>query len=384
MPNFSKLTPLLESFIQKGPSGCALNVSINGETQYEYYTGYANVKKKKLIDADTLYRIYSLSKVATSVAMLQLFEKGLYLMNDPLEEYLPEYKDMNVVKYDSDGKSYIAPAENKILVKDMLCMTSGILYPDEPSPASESTKTIMKALEKEGAYDVRRVSKAMGSCLLDFEPGTHWKYGFSYDILGAFVEELSGKNFGQYLKENIFDPLGMNNTGFRYTNETKKNLAKFYLSDTPERFTKIHPKDNRFEPNAAFESGGGGLLSTLGDYSNLAQMLACGGTLHGERIIGKKSIELMATNHLGPEQMKDFNWPNMAGYGYGLGVRTMVDKAAGGCNGSIGEFGWLGYSGTWLLADPKEKLSAVYMHQLHPSMEAYTQPRMRAAIYGSL
>ena len=384
MPDFSKLTPLLESFTEKGPSGCALNISINGKTQYEHYTGYADVAEKRLIDPDTIYRIYSLSKVSTCVAMLALFEKGLYLMNDPLEEYLPEYKDMNVVKYDSNGRLYIAPAENKILIKDLLCMTSGILYPGEMSPASESIKIIMEELEKDGPYDVRKVSKAMGNCLLAFEPGTHWKYGFSHDILGALIEVLSGKNFGQYLKETIFEPLGMNSTGFRYTKETKRNLATFYMSDTTERFTKTHPEEIRFDPDATFESGGGGLLSTLGDYSKLAQMLACNGTLNGERIIGRKSIELMATNHLGPEQMKDFNWPNMAGYGYGLGVRTMVDKAAGGCNGSIGEFGWLGYSGTWLLADPKEKLSVIYMHQLYPNMEEYTQPRMRAAIYGAL
>ncbi len=384
MPNFSSLTPLLEHITQKGPSGCAVNVSIGDKTQYEHFTGYADVQTKKPIDSDTLYRIYSLSKVATSVAMLQLFEKGLYLMNDPLEEYLPEYKDMKVAKYDSDGKTYIAPAENKIRVKDMLCMTSGILYPGEPCQASESIKNIMNGLEKEGAYDVRKVSKKAGECILDFEPGTRWKYGFSYDILGAFVEELSGMKFGEYLKEKIFEPLGMKNTGFRYTKENEKNLAKFYMSDTPERFTKMHPEDNRFGPSGTFESGGGGLLSTLGDYSKLAQMLACGGTMGSEKIIGRKSIELMATNHLDSVQLKDFDWPHMAGYGYGLGVRTMIDKAEGGCNGSLGEFGWLGYSGTWMLVDPKERLSAVYMQQLFPNFEEYNEPRLRAVIYGSL
>src|SRR5690606_17333426 len=133
-----------------------------------------------------------------------------------------------------------------------------------------------------------------------------------------------------------------------------------------------------------FESGGGGLLSTLADYSRFAQMLACGGELDGVRILGSKTIDLMRTNHLSPQQLADFNWPYLAGYGYGLGVRVMIDPVAAGSNGSIGEFGWCGLAGTWVMIDPEERLSAVYMQQMIPNFEEYHQPRLRAVIYGAL
>lgn len=231
---------------------------------------------------------------------------------------------------------------------------------------------------------VQGMSQVLSKVPLAFDPGTHWHYGLSHDVLGALIEVLSGKSFGEYLEENIFAPLGMRDTSFRLPPEKRDRLAARYLLEDGRRVRVGADVDEDYQPDATYESGGGGLLSTLEDYTRFAQAMACGGSLEGVRILGSQTIDLMRQNHLSPQQMEDFNWPFLAGYGYGLGVRTMVNPQAGGCNGSLGEFGWCGMLGTWVMIDPAERLTAVYMQQLTPNLEAYHQPRMRSVIYGSL
>ena len=381
---FQKLTPLLEHFVSRGPSGCACSVSVNGKLEYDAYIGYADLESKKPIEVDTIYRLYSMSKVVTCAAALMLYERGLYLLNDPLEEYMPEFKDMNVCRYKGNNEFYFSPAKNKIKVKDLFCMSSGLTYPGERLESSKQVGSAIKKLSEKGKYDVRQLSKALGGTALAFEPGTHWKYGLSHDVLGAFIEVLSGKTFGQFLQDEIFKPLGMKDTSFRISESNKKRLATWYNRKETGSLVPILDQDEHIHPDATYESGGGGLLSTLADYSKFAQTLACGGELNGVRILGRKTIDLMSTNHLNPTQLADFDWPYHAGYGYGLGVRVMMDPPAGGSNGSLGEFGWCGYTGTWVLIDPKESLSAVYMQQMFPNFEEYHQPRMRSVIYGAL
>jgi CubicO group peptidase (beta-lactamase class C family) len=380
MSRFDRLTPLLKSFVEKGPAGVSCSVSRGGEVQYEDYIGYADLETKKPIAPDTIYRIYSMSKVVTCTAALMLYERGLFLLNDPLEEYLPEFKDSSVFRTAPNGNLYRSPAAAPIRVKDLFTMSSGLTYGGEYSETAREIKNIVSG-EK---HDVRTLSKALATVPLAFDPGTQWQYGYSHDVLGALIEVLSGKRFGQFLHDEIFDPLGMRDTFFRIPEEKKDRLCSIYNRAEDGTLTKNTGMDRHFQPDAIFESGGGGLLSTLGDYGRFASMLACGGAIDGVRILSRKTIELMATNHLSPLQQKDFNWPYQAGYGYGLGVRVMTDPAAGGCNGSLGEFGWCGMAGTWVLIDPKEELSAVYMQQMMPNFEAYHQPRLRAVIYGAL
>lgn len=386
MEDFSGLTPLLKHFVDHGPAGCACSVSLEGEQMYENYVGYADLESKKPIVKDSIYRLYSMSKVVTCTAALMLYERGLYALNDPLEEYLPEFKDMNVLKYKDDSQMYISPAKNKIRVKDLFCMSSGMPYSSDPMEVSRLMKKAEDKLGKEtgGKYNVRQMSRALSEVPLAFEPGTHWKYGMSHDVLGAFIEAVSGKSFGEFLKDEIFDPLNMDDTSFRITEEKRNRLVVWYNKTPDGQMTPKTDADQHLQPDSTYESGGGGLLSTLSDFTKFAQVLACGGKKHGIKLLSRKTIELMSTNHLTPAQLADFDWPYHAGYGYGLGVRVMMDPPAGGCNGSLGEFGWCGYTGPWVMIDPKERLSAVYMQQLLPNLEEYHQPRMRAVIYGSL
>lgn len=388
MERLNRLTPLLQRFVEKGPAGCACSVSRNGEILYQECFGSADVEQNKPIRTDTIYRIYSMTKVITCTAALMLYEKGLFLLNDPLDEYLPEFKNPRVYRYNKYGALSAAPAASPIRIKDLFTMSSGITYEGDHIETAREIKKIMQNLrQKESSgekYDIRTLTKALADVPLAFEPGSHWQYGLNHDILGALIEVLSGKTFGEFLKAEIFDPLGMTDTFFRIPEHKKDRLCSLYNRSEDGTLTKNTCLDTHFQPDAIFESGGGGLLSTLGDYSRFAQMLACGGELDGVRILSSNTIRLMGTNHLSPVQLADFDWPFQAGYGYGLGVRVMIDPPAGGSNSPIGEFGWCGMAGTWVLIDPKERLSAVYMQQMLPNFEAYHQPRIRAVIYGAL
>jgi CubicO group peptidase (beta-lactamase class C family) len=388
MELFQRLHPLLKSFVEKGPSGCSLAVMHQGKKVFEDYVGYADNESQTPIAEDTIYRIYSMTKVVTCTAALMLYERGHFLLNDPLEEYLPEFKHPQVYRLNEQGEWIITSANRSILVKDLFTMTSGLTYGGE---ADETERQVNKALKELSEKDlqgdkvtVRSLSKVLASIPLAFDPGSQWRYGLSHDVLGALIEVISGKSFGEFLNDEIFEPLKMMDTFFKIPSDKKHRLASIYDRNEDGQLIRNQRMDDQFQLDSKFESGGAGLLSTLNDYSRFAHMLANGGELNGVRIIGKKTISLMATNHLQSEHMKQFNWGYLAGYGYGLGVRTMVEPALGGLNSSVGEFGWSGLAGTWVLIDPKEKLSAVYMQQMLPNFEAYHQPRLRAVIYGAL
>lgn len=384
----NKLNPLLRSFVEKGPTGCAFSVTHQGKNLYEEYVGLADIETQRSIELDTIYRIYSMTKVVTCTAALMLYERGLFLLNDPLEAYLPEFKNLQVFRKTESGEVYTTKAATSIKIKDLFTMTSGITYPGDSNETERQISKVMSELQqKEGVgdgLDARKLSRLVASIPLAFDPGTKWHYGLSHDVLGALIEVISGKTFGQFLKDEIFEPLNMKDTSFRLSNENIDRLCSLYTRDEKGSLEKNSEMDTHIQPHSIFESGGGGLLSTLRDYSQFAHMLACGGELNGERIIGRKTIDLMSTNHLTLENSQFYNWDYLAGYGYGLGVRVMIDPAIGGNNGSVGEFGWSGLLGTWVLIDPKEKLSAVYMQQMMPNLEAYHQPRLRSVIYGAI
>jgi CubicO group peptidase (beta-lactamase class C family) len=384
MKSLEKLHPLLKSFVDKGPAGCACSVTYQGETRFEDYVGLQDLESAKPITADTIYRIYSMSKVVTCVAALMLYERGLFLLNDPLEEYLPEFKDPKVYRMTEKGEKYITSATRSIRIKDLFTMTSGLTYEGDGNETEREVKKVMQLLRRDNTFNVRKLSEALAKIPLAFDPGTEWRYGLSHDVLGALIEVLSGKTFGEFLSEEIFQPLSMNDTFFKIPDEKKHRLCSLYVRNEEGSLLKNTRLDEQYQPGTLFESGGAGLLSTLSDYSTFAHMLANGGELDGVRILGRKTVELMSTNHLTSDQLSFYNWDYLAGYGYGLGVRTMKSQPAGGSNSSIGEFGWSGLAGTWVLIDPKEKLSAVYMQQMMPNLEAYHQPRLRNVIYGSL
>ncbi len=378
--NFKELEAFLDSIVQWRIPGADCAIYYKNRPVFRYSAGYADIKSKKPISADNLYNLYSASKVITCAAALQLFENGKFLMTDPLWEYLPEFREMYIKKVLDNGNVELVKAQNSITVRDLFTMTAGLTY-------ELNTPSIKAARENAPNQSpaTREIIKAIAEDPLMFEPGTHWNYSLCHDVLGGLIEVVSGKKFSQYLKENIFDPLYMKDTGFYLSDERTARMARQYsFNDETNTAVEVSLK-NVYVLGSNYESGGAGLISSVDDYIRFAAALCNKGkALNGEQILSRRTIELMKTNHLDETCMKDFNWIQLRGYGYGLGVRTMVNSAVGGSLSPVGEFGWPGAAGSYSLIDQTNELAVFYAQHLLNNQEPYVHPRLRNVIYKCL
>lgn len=358
--------------------GAACVIYHQGKQVFRHQAGYADVAEKTPILPDTLFNLYSASKLITCTAALQLFEKGKFLLTDPVAEYLPEFGDMAVRKT-VEGREELVKAETPITVGHLFSMTAGLDY-DLETPAIQKVRE-----QTAGACPTREVMKAIAQQTLSFEPGTHWQYSLCHDVLGGLVEVVSGKRFGEYLKEHIFEPVGMNRTSFAFDKEVEQKMASQYIyRDELGRYEQIG-KENCFRLGHDYESGGAGLISCTDDYGRFVNALCNDGkTAGGEQILSRATIDLMRLNHLGKTALPDFNWPHLQGYGYGLGVRTMIDRARGGALSPVGEFGWDGAAGAYALIDVENRLAVFYMQHMMNGKHPYIHPRLRNIIYHCL
>lgn len=386
MSKFTELSTLLESLIHRGPAGCACGIAQNGKVLYEDYFGKADIESGRPITENTVYRLYSMSKVLVCTGAMILFERGKYLLDDPIYEYMPEYRHLNKVITNAGGNTNIVPATSPMLVRHAFSMAVGLGYPGGNSYMSMEMQKVNEELAKaHGKYSLRMQIKAMSGVPLAFEPGTHWLYGYGHELVAGMIEATSGMTVSEFLQRELFEPLGMKSTGYRFHDDIESRMACEYQRSEDGKLTRTKNMfDDYFQPDAIYEGGGSGIYSTVGDYLRFTQMMANGGELDGVRILGRKTIDLMRTNQLDETQLKDFVNPYLAGYGYGLGVRTMMDPVAGNSSSSIGEFGWSGFGGTWAAIDPSERLSIVYMQQLRPNMEKPIHHRIRAVAYGCI
>ncbi len=384
MSTTKDLDNLLDKFAAETVPGCGCIVMKDGKVLYEGYRGTADIATGRKVDENTIFRLYSMTKVIVCTAAMIQFERGAFLLNDPYYLYFPEYKNTMVADREGNGGFKIRPAKSPILVKHTFNMACGLPYPSPTSghPTDAGMTKIRKELEEKGPYTLQDDVRAMGSVPIRFDPGEHWLYGFGHEMVAALVEKTSGMSIGEFLKKEIFEPLGMTSTGYRYEGDQADRMIRLYNIEEDGTYTDDGGvRDARHLPDAVYEGGGAGLFSTLHDYAIFTQMLANGGTLNGVRILGKNTIDLMRRNMLSETQLKDFTNSYLDGYGYGLGVRTMMDPA--GCSNSTpGEFGWTGAAGTWTSIDPENHFSAVYMHNTFPNNEEYHHMRIRAAAYG--
>lgn len=385
MADFKELSRLLEEVLEQGPIGNGCAVARDGEILFEEYHGVKDLESREPITADSVYRQYSTTKVAVCTGAMMLLERGKFLLNDPIYEYFPEWRETMVAQPEEDGSCRVRPAKRPILVRDCFSMAMGIGY-DGCDYTHQAAKRVRAQLrENVGEYTLRQEIKAMAEVPVAFDPGTHWLYGFGHELVAGLIEVVSGKGVGQFLKEELFDPLDMKNTGYHYFGDIRERMVTTYLlkEDGSREASPYFQRDELFEPEAKYEGGSAGLFSTVRDYLALTQMLACGGEYHGRKIMGRKTIDLMRCNQLNDQQLREFQNPYLEGYGYGCGVRTLMNPAAG-VNSSVGEFGWTGMLGTYVSIDPAEKLSLVYMHNLFPNKEAYIHSRIRNIVYGTL
>jgi len=381
MGDLKNLDRVLEGFIEKGPAGgAALRVYKGTEVVYESCFGYADVDSKKPFRTDTICQIASMTKVIAVAAAMQLFEKGEFLLTDPVSDYIPSFKDRKVFTMDARGNILAVPAKKKLTIGHLFDMTSGITINwDRENPNSKALSEITRKLQSEGRYTLTDYAIEAGKVPGAFEAGEHYFYGQSHDILAAVLEIITGKTFGQYLKENIFDPLGMCDTFFFPPEEKKGRIAVMYRLQDGKRIPVSLPP---IFDTTTFESACGGLYSTLEDYSRFALAMTLG-EKSKVRILSDNTIRLMAMNRLCPQTLAEFENPYLSGYGYGLGVRTRMRPEAGS-NSSIGEFGWTGGFGTWVLMDPAKEITIVHMHQSMPNREEYIHPRIRNIVYSAL
>ncbi|MDR1786497.1 MAG: beta-lactamase family protein [Spirochaetaceae bacterium] len=356
---FESLKKYLDTNIARfGVQGVDLSVWQDHQEIFRHSTGYGDIEKKTPLAPDAIYNLYSATKVITGVAAMQFVERGDIRLLDPLEWYIPEFKNMKI-KY---GTFAIAPAKNPIRVADLLTMTSGITYdPDTPE---------IRALIQEtgGTFDTLTFAKTIAKMPLLFEPGTGWNYGYNMDVMGAVIEVASGKKFGAYLKEHIFDPLGMTDTMFprSLSPAQRARRAPQYLYNVETgKAERVGDDPYGCEfPASMHEGGGGQLVSTVRDYSAFVDALACGGTgKTGARILTERSIWLMSQNRLNEAQLLELHRLSAsAGFGYGLGVAPAFDPAATCTLVPKGAFYWPGVGGVHNLVDPGNKLSFFMAH----------------------
>ncbi len=389
--DFSPVKEFMNFMAAERTPGNAIEIYLDGKKVFEYASGYADLENEIKLTGKELYFIYSCSKVATVTAGMQLIERGKMLPTDLLYDYIPEFKNVRV----KCGDGTVEEAKEPITIGDLFSMTSGFGY--------DYAKAVSAAkMCNGGIADTKSVIRHMAEVPLEFEPGTRWMYGMSHDILAEVIAVVSGMRFSDYMRENIFEPLQMTDTGYKFDDAVAAQMAEQYefvphdgkIEDIVEAqsncrasegsFSKVG-KSNYLVFSSEYESGGAGIITTVSDYAKFAAALANNGLgINGERILLPRTVSLMKTNRLNETQLKEFCWRHLKGYGYGFGVRTMLDRALAGSLSSIGEFGWGGAAGSTLWADTDLNLGVFYaQHCLNPR-EEYYQPRLRNIIYSCI
>ncbi len=358
-----RIHTVMQSYVNQGKlPGAVTMISRRGQLVHAECYGMRDVQAKKPMRFDTLFPIFSMTKPITAAAMMILYEEGCYQLFDPLSKFIPGFKDVKVVRNATSTELELTDLEREITIRDLLTQTSGLVSGAWlPSPLS-------KLVEEIGLHrrenTLQEITQKLSTLPLIHQPGKAWRYGDSPEVLGYLVELISGMSFDTFLKQRIFGPLGMVDTGFGIPEDQRDRLARLYgFSATGEYEEKVE-----FDPwliPSSIPRGGFGLISTAPDYLRFAQMLLNKGELVGERILGRKTVEYMTRNHLPMELLPIELYPGGAihGYGYGFLFGVLVDATQAGLLGSEGEYYWGGLS-TIFWIDPKEDLFALLMTRL--------------------
>ncbi len=350
-----RINPVMQGYVDNGKIPCALTmIAREGKLVHFEKCGMQDIAAAKPIEFDTIFRLYSMTKPITSVAVMMLYEEGHFQLSTPVSEFVPFFKDMKV--YTEDG-SAVVDAEREVTIKHLLAHTSGLIYESD-----REDHPIDQRYEDADLYggDLTNMIQKLGNIPLIHQPGSAWKYGMSTDVLGYLVQIVSGMPFETFLKTRIFNPLGMNDTGFSVRVENANRYSKVYEFGDDGDLQAIEKVHAATGPLSFFHSGGGGLQSTAADYLRFCQMVLNDGELDGVRLLGRKTVELMTMNHISD----DWQPSNRTGTGFGLGFSVITDVAETHTLGSVGTCSWGGMASTTFWIDPVEELIAVFMTQL--------------------
>ena len=370
-------------------AGIVTLVARHGKTAFLDVAGKADINRDRPMAVDTIFRIYSMTKPLTSVAIMMLYEEGRFQLDDPISRFIPAFAGQRVLTGGSRGKIDTVPAARDITFRDLLTHTSGLTYGFMESTLVDGLYRANKIdFQTEDTSLKELVEKAAGLPLLA-HPGTRWNYSISTDVLGYLVEVISGMPFERYLREKVIGPLKLVDTDFYVPEAKHARLAANYTVgrkgsvheiDDPTKSVYLRPRN--------VNSGGGGLVSTVSDYARFCQFMLNNGVLDGVRLLGRKTVELMTSNHLGGD-MADMGTPRFSettyeGIGFGLGFSVMIDPAKAQILGTPGEYAWGGAASTAFWVDPGEDMFVVFLTQLMPSSAYPFRRELRVLTYQSI
>ena len=391
-----RIRPAMQAYVDRGVyAGISTLVARRGKVVHAAEFGWRDKEAGQAMTADTIFRLYSQTKPVICTALMTLLEEGRFRLIEPLAKYIPAFGAVKVLE--ADGR-LVAPVR-PILIQDLMTHMSGLTYHFVEESGVGKMYTDAKLLTAH--HSLEATIDDLARFPLAFQPGSKWRYSVGIDVAARLIEVISGRSLGAFLRERLFEPLSMADTAFGVLPEKRNRLAAMYgrpdifgvgvtmgneyaawLKGVNDRIdvSKSYPVDSP----EVFMRGGHGLFSTIGDYFRFAQMLANGGELDGERVIGRKTLELMHSNHVPASLLPlEIGGMPLPGYGFGLGSRVLLDVAQSGAPGSVGEFGWSGAAKTHYWVDPKEELVGLFMTQ---SMMSFDLPEfdLRALAYQAI
>jgi len=397
-PQLDRITEHLQDrYIDAGRiAGCQVAVARHGQPAYFRSFGYRDLERGLPVEEDTIWRIYSMTKPVTGVALMSLYERGLFQLSDPVTRYIPQWRDLKVRERAADGTERLVEPARPMTVRDLLMHMSGLGFGGGPTLqerfSSDRSQASVPGQRRGRGATLATMADHYAGYPLEFHPGTRWLYSVSTDVCARLVEIMSGQRFDDYLRATIFEPLGMDDTAFSVPDDKADRFAACYRRDASKRLVLADdPQRSGYRQEPSFLSGGGGLVSTTGDYLRFCQLLLSGGELDGVRILGRKTVELMTANHLpGGQDLQAFALPGgygevgFAGMGFGLTVAVAKEPAATQVIGSPGEYMWGGAASTIFWVDPAEDLAVVFMTQLLPSGTFNFRGQLKALVYPAI
>jgi CubicO group peptidase (beta-lactamase class C family) len=382
---------LQQKYLDTGKLPCALSViERRGQLAHFSALGRMDVERNRPLQEDTIFRIYSMTKPLTSMALMMLVEEGRISLDDPVHRHIPQWRDLGVYEAGFIGTFRTRRTTGPMRVIDLLRHTSGLTYGFQQRTNVDAAYRKLGLGDIPSAVSLERMVEELAKVPLEFSPGTAWNYSVSTDVLGFLVGKVAGMPFEQFLRERIIAPLGMTDTDFSVPAAKAARFAACYAATPDGRMAlQDDPQTSGYLKPPGFVSGGGGLVSTAADYLRFCRMLLNGGTLDGVRIVSPKTLELMTLNHLpGGKELPDlslslFSEATYAGVGFGLGFAVTLDPARALIPGTVGDFSWGGMASTYFWVDPREQLIVIFMTQLTPSATYPIRRELRTLVYSA-
>ena len=383
----------LARYIEAGKLAGALTlVARRGQVAYCEPLGHLESERRRPMTRDAIFRIHSMTKPIASVGLMMLYEQGKLQLDDPVHRFIPSWKNLQVFVSGNHPSFATAPVARAMTVRDLLSHTSGLTAGFmERTNVDAAYRRLGVADRARPDYTLQAMVDTLAQLPLEFSPGTRWNYSVSTDVVGHLIEVISGQPLDVYLRESILEPLGMRDTGFVIAEEQIPRFAANYQRQADGTLTLVDDPEQSAYRECSFFSGGGGLVSTAPDYFRFTAMLRNRGELDGVRLLGRKTVELMTTNHLpGGQDLAQLAQAGMftetayAGVGFGLGFSVMQSPARAHILGTPGEYAWGGAASTAFWIDPAEDLIVIFMTQLMPSSSYPLRRELRVLTYASL